>query len=162
MFPFFNKKAAFLSGTGICLLLILALWGTLPGCGFQGFARMRSDNALMVQYQDRQLPEQLNYYYCGRENLPYAVVGVDPAYSFVSKFWFPIEYGPKLYHKIDHLSNLEPGQDTVYAKTILGPSQNTLGLWFSYYHSTGVRVDESTRQIEIFNPYKPESMMSLF
>ncbi len=141
---------------------MLVLFFIGPGCLVDRFGGLRLDADVMARYQEKQLPPQLKYYYCGRENMPYAVVGIDPAYTFVSKFWFPIEYGPDLYRKIDHLSNLEPGQDIVYAKTILGPSHITLGMWFSYYPSTGVVVDEATHQIEVFNPYKPETRFQLF
>lgn len=127
------------------------------GCGIHSAGYMKHRPELMDQYKEKTLPENLSYFYCGRENLPYAVVGIDPAYSFETKIWFPIEFGPDLYDKIDHLSNLEPGQNRKYARAILSPAGNTIGLWFSFYHSTGVVVDEANHKIQVYNPYKPES-----
>ena len=70
------------------------------------------------------------------------MVGIDPACTFETKLWFPIEPGPELYRKIDHLSNLESGQNRMYVGAIIGPAGNTIGLWFSFYYSTGVIVKD--------------------
>ena len=89
-------------------------------------------------------------------------MGIDPAYTFETKSWFPIEPGPELYRKIDNLSNLESDQNRMYARAIIGPAGNTIGLWFSFYHSTGVIVDDTNHSIQVFNPYKPESRLRSF
>ena len=93
---------------------------------------------------------------------PMPWVGIDPAYTFETKSWFPIKPGPELYRKIDNLGNLEPGQDRMYARVIIGPAGNTIGMWFSFYHSTGVIVDDTNHKIQVFNPYKPESRRHFF
>lgn len=142
--------------------LVLGVFFLPAGCGLNMAGRMTGSTELMEQYREKRLPEQLNYFYCGREGLPYAVVGIDPAYTFESKFWFPIESGPDLYKKIDHLSDIEPGQSIMYARTIVGPAGNTVGVWFSFYHSTGVIVDDKNLKVQVFNPYKPESVFNFF
>ncbi|WP_319575962.1 hypothetical protein [uncultured Desulfobacter sp.] len=142
------------------LLLVFLL---IPaGCGLNTAGHMRHSPVLMEQYREKLLPEELSYFYCGRENLPYAVVGIDPAYTFETKSWFPIKPGPELYRKIDNLSNLEPDQDRMYARAIIGPAGNTIGMWFSFYHSTGVIVDDTNHSIQVYNPYKPESRRHSF
>lgn len=142
----------------------LVLWAFFipAGCGLNTAGHLTHSPVLMEQYREKLLPEQLSYFYCGRENLPDAVVGIDPAYTFETKFWFPIESGPDLYSKIDHLSNLEPGQDRLYAREIIGPAGNAIGVWFSFYYSTGVTVDDANHRIQVFNPYKPESRLDFF
>lgn len=137
-------------------LLLVSLFIS-AGCGFHSAGQMRHSPTLMERYREKTLAKQFSYFYCGRENLPYAVVGIDPAYSFETKLWFPIEFGPDLYRKIDHLSNLEPGQNRKYARDIIGPAGNVVGVWFSFYYSTGVIVDDANHKIKVFNPYKPES-----
>jgi len=146
-----------MSGRWITVSLVLVFVLISAGCGFHTAGYMKHRPELMAQYRENTLPDQYAYFYCGREDLPYAVVGIDPAYSFDTKFWFPIEFGPDLYQKIDHLSNLEPGQNRKYARAILGPAGNTIGVWFSYYHSTGVIVDDANHTIRVYNPYKPGS-----
>jgi hypothetical protein len=137
---------------------LVSLFFLIPaGCGVHTAGHMKHRPELMDQYREKTLPDQYSYFYCGREDLPYAVVGIDPAYSFETKFWFPIKFGAHLYDKIDHLSNLEPGQNKKYARDILGPAGNIIGVWFSFYHSTGVIVDDANHTIKVFNPYKPAS-----
>ncbi|NDY73648.1 hypothetical protein DO021_18230 [Desulfobacter hydrogenophilus] len=143
-----------------CLFLVFFF---IPaGCGLNTAGHMKHSPVVMEQYREKLLPKQFSYFYCGRENLPYAVVGIDPAYTFETKFWFPIEPGPELYRKIDHLSNLESGQNRMYARTIIGPAGNTIGMWFSFYYSTGVIVDDTNYRIQVFNPYKPKVSRSFF
>lgn len=149
-------------GLQVTASLFLVFFFIPAGCGLNTAAHMKHSPVLMEQYQEKLLPKQLSYFYCGREDLPYAVVGIDPAYTFEIKFWVPIEPGPELYRKIDHLSNLEAGQNKMYARTIIGPAGNTIGMWFSFYYSTGVIVDDTNHRIQVFNPYKPESRRHSF
>jgi hypothetical protein len=149
-------------GLQVTAFLLLLFFFIPAGCGFRTTGHMAHSPALMEQYREKLLSEQLSYFYCGRENLPYAVVGIDPAYTFETKFWVPIEAGPDLYRKIDHLSNLETGRNRMYARSIIGPAGNTIGVWFSFYYSTGMIVDDSNRKIQLFNPYRPESGFHFF
>ena len=144
-------------GRWITAYLVFVFILITAGCVFHTAGRMKHRPELMAQYREKTLSDQYAYFYCGRENLPDAVVGIDPAYSFETKFWFPIEFGPDLYHKIDHLSDLESGQSRKYARAILGPAGNTVGVWFSYYHSTVVIVDDADHTIKVYNPYKQKS-----
>jgi len=149
-------------GLQIIASLVLVFFLIPMGCGFNTAGYMKHSSELMEQYREMQLPQQLSYFYCGRENMPYAVVGIDPAYAFETKIWFPIEFGPELYRKIDHLSNLERSQNRMYARTIIGPTGQAIGVWFSFYYSTGVIVDDENHRIQVFNPYKPESRRDFF
>ncbi len=134
----------------ICLLII-------TGCIGGGWGRLKHNQDLMVNYKDKKLSETLNYYYCGRSSIPYAVIGIDKAYTFEGGTWFKIESPEDLYYKIGNLSDLEPNLTIMSGKDILGPDGRVIGLWFSCYNSTGVRVDEENGIVEVFNPYKPSS-----
>jgi hypothetical protein len=39
---------------------------------------------------------------------------------------------------------------------ILDPGGRRIGVWFSYYHHTPVRVDPDSGVLDIFNPYDPD------
>ena len=110
---------------------------------------------LLLRLEDKGLDPSFTYYYCGRSNLPYAVVGIDRAYAFTSRFWFKIESMEAVYHKIAHLSNLEPGQHIRYARQILAPDGRVAGTYFSYYHATPVWVDPEAKTVWVANPYRP-------
>ncbi len=140
-------------GTAVLIICLVIFTGCLGG----GWGRLKHSQDLMVSYQGKTLPETLNYYYCGRSSIPYAVIGIDQAYTFEGKSWLKIESTDDLYYKIGNLSDLEPDLTTMSGKDILGPDGRVIGLWFSYYSSTGVRVDEENGIVEVFNPYKPSS-----
>ncbi|MDD9304162.1 MAG: hypothetical protein HUK40_18160 [Desulfobacter sp.] len=114
----------------------------------------------MAEYHDKKLSSDLNYYYCGRSSIPDAVVGIDKSYTFEDKFWFKIESREDLYDKIRNLSDLEPEHSMMYAKDILDPQGRSIGTWFSFYNTTGIKVDEHAGVIEVFSPYKPSSRFS--
>ncbi len=113
--------------------LVLGLCLFVTGCTAGTWGRLTHSKDLMVQYQDRGLADGYAYYYCGRSSIPYAVVGIDPAYTFDSRFWFKIDSRDEVYHKIDNLSDLEVYHTTMYAKNILSPSGTVIGTWFSFY-----------------------------
>jgi hypothetical protein len=119
------------------------------------YGKLISSPAVLDQYQRQILPAGFQYYYCGRAGLPYAVVGIDDTYRFNDRLWFKIDTMDQVYEKIRHLSDLHPDATDMRAADILDPGGNRIGVWFSFYHHTPVRVDPQTRVLEIFNPYDP-------
>jgi len=132
----------------------------MAGCTPGTWGRLTHSKELMGQYQDKGLADTYTYYYCGRSSIPYAVVGIDPAYTFDSKFWFKIDSLDEVYRKIGNLSSLEAFHTIMYAKDIMSPSGAVIGTWFSYYNTTAVEVNEENKEINVFNPYKPSSRIS--
>lgn len=116
---------------------------------------LKSSPELLLSLEGKGLDPAFAYYYCGRSNLPYAVVGIDRAYTFKSRFWFQIGSMDEVYHKIAHLANLERGQHTRYARQILAPDGGVAGTYFSFYHATPVSVDETAKTVWVSNPYTP-------
>jgi hypothetical protein len=47
------------------------------------------------------------------------------------------------------------------AADILDPQGRRIGVWFSFYHYTPVRVDEDSGILNIFNPYDPDEEQGL-
>ena len=139
----------------VALCLVPALF--LAGCTGGSWGMLKHNTRLMEALQAEDLPENYTYYYVGRANLPYAVVGIAPDYTFDSKFWFKIETREDLYAKIGRLSNLEAFHTRMYAKDIVSPSGRVMGNWFSYYNTTAVSVNEETQGVSVANPYKPGS-----
>ncbi len=135
-----------------CLYLVYLFF--LGGClGTSGNLRLNSD--LLVQYKEAALPKDYNYYYCGRSGLPYAVVGIDASYKLHDRFWFKIEAEKEIYKKIGNLSQLHPDTGSMVSSDILNKEGKKIGVWFSYYRYTPVRVDPETRMVAVFNPYNP-------
>ena len=134
------------------VVVILSIF--LIGCvGVSG--KLKSNPTLLAQYKDKALSKTYNYYYCGRSSLPYAVVGIDNTYGFNDRLWFKIESEQAVYEKIRNLSDLEIDSFPMAGADILDGQGNKIGVWFSHYRHTPVRVDDKSRMVEVFNPYNP-------
>ena len=116
------------------------------------YAVTHADPAVESLFKQNQMPSKYNYYYTGRSNLPYAVIGIDPKYTLNSKFWHKIESKNKIGKKINNLMPIR-GNHVTYGR-ILDSEGNQIGLWFSEYRSTIVRF-ESNNKLKVFSPYQP-------
>ena len=64
---------------------------TVFGGSVGEYAKIASSSEVESLVKTNQLPLNYKYYYTGRANLPYAVIGIDPQYTLKSKFWHEIE-----------------------------------------------------------------------
>ncbi len=117
------------------LLAGMALVGACAG----SYGKLVTSPASLDRYRHQTLPADLQYYYCGRSGLPYAVIGIDDTYRFNDRVWFRIDTMAEVYEKIENLSDLHPGARTIRASEILDPKGTRIGVWFSFYHYTPVR-----------------------
>lgn len=138
---------------GICALLLAGVI-MIAGC-MGSYGKLVSNPVIQAQFNTRTLSETYQYYYSGRSGLPYAVVGIDPKYRFNSRLWFKIDTMDQVYQKIRNLSDLHIDAASMRAADILDNEGNLIGVWFSYYYYTPVRIDPKTGMVEIFNPYDP-------
>jgi len=133
------------AATAITIMLFLS------GC-MGSYGRIKSNPDLTDAFKNNLKLPDYNYYYCGRENLPYAVVGIDPQYEFQDSVWFKIETKADVYKKAASIT----AWDRTWSRgaDILDPEGNRIGIWFSYYSSTSVKVGPDNK-VAVFNPYRP-------
>ena len=131
--------------------MIIMIMLILPGC-MQRYGSLKSNPELTAAFQDRQALPDFNYYYNGRENLPYAVVGIDPRYEFQDRVWHPIETKEDVYRKAAGVT----AWDNHWSRgaDILDAEGNRIGVWFSYYDSTTVKLGPDNR-VAVYSPYSP-------
>ena len=154
-------KLSYLRPTGcvnwITIILFIGLFTTLffqvtfaenPG----EYAVIRFDPAAESLFKQNRLPTEYHYYYTGRSQIPYAVMGIDPKYTLNSKFWHKIESKNKIGKKINNLMPITGGHVTY--ERILDSGGNQIGLWFSEYPNTIVRFG-SGNELKVFSPYQP-------
>ena len=136
------------------ILVLLVLQVTLTGC-IENHGRIISNPTLFEDYKTRQALPEYHYYYCGRSGLPYAVVGIDPKYIFSDRLWHKIETKEDVYKKIEGLMPTPWESFRVTSADIFDSSGNKVGIWFSYYYTTTVKIVPGTNIIEVYNPYNP-------
>jgi hypothetical protein len=136
----------------ILLLAGMALIGACAG----SYGKLVTSPASLEQYRQQTLSADLQYYYCGRSGLPYAVIGIDDTYRFNDRVWFRIDTMDEVYEKIYNLSDIHPHARTMRAADILDPEGRQIGVWFSFFHYTPVQVDPDSGVLTVFNPYDPD------
>jgi len=135
------------------ILLVLFI---LPACA-QKYGYIQENETVLDLYASKMPLPDYDYYYTGRSNLPYAVIGVDKKYTFNDRVWIKIDSKEEVYDKIAHLDD-RPGTgvyNDITGADIVNKSEGKLGIWFSYYAYTIVKVDPDTKMLDVFNPYSP-------
>jgi len=131
-------------------ILVLAAGLLLSGCTGD-YGRLKT-NAEWTEAFTKQLElPDYNYYYCGRENMPYAVVGIDSKYTFDDRLWHKIDSKADVYQRAAGVmvwnDQWSRGAD------ILDPDGNRIEIWFSYYRNTTVKMGPGNT-VAVFNPYQ--------
>lgn len=143
---------------------ILFLIGLLTMLSFQTvfagspgeYAVIRKDPGVKVLFKQNQLPSEYQYYYTGRSNLPYAVIGISPKYTLNSKYWYKIESQSQIIKKVKNL--MPTGFTGVSYGRILDSADNQVGLWFSEYPRTIVKFGPNN-SLKVFSPYRPNKYL---
>ena len=140
----------------ISAILVILVLLTLPGC-MASYGRLKTNPDLTDVFKNRRVLPDYNYYYCGRADLPYAVVGIAPEYDFQDRVWHKIETKEEVYEKAAGVL----AWNDIWSRgaEILDPSGNRIGIWFSYYHSTTVKVGPENK-VWVYNPYSPNKHSS--
>ena len=144
-----NVPAYYLKHRGLCFMLFAgaALAVGLIGC-FQNYGRFSRNAQIHHAFQSGSVPPELNYYYAGRETMPYAIMGIDPGYAIPSSLWIAFEPLPEQLRKMS--ANIY-GKDRYdpYGFNILDPDGVIVGIWFSSLHFPSVKIDKQNRTVEV-------------
>jgi hypothetical protein len=151
-----NVPSYFSKCCGLCFKLFAgaALIVGLSGC-LENYGRFSRDAQVSHAFRSGSVPQELNYFYAGKETMPYAIMGIDPGYEISSSFWTAFEPQPEQMRKMS--SNIY-GKDRYdpYGFNILDPDGAIVGIWFSSLHFPSINVDQQNRTVKVL--YKnPES-----
>ena len=134
---------------GLCFILFVGtvLAVCLSGC-LQSYGRFSRDAQVNHAFRSGSVPPELNYYYAGRDTMPYAIMGIDPGYAISSPLWIAFEPQPEQVRKMS---------SNIYGKhrydpqgfNIMDPDGAIVGIWFSSLHFPSVKVDQQKRSVEI-------------
>ncbi len=142
-----RSMTIFLAGVFLLVFAQAAFSGS-PGA----YADFSVDPAFETQVKQSQMPSEYNYYYTGRSDLPYAVIGIDPKYTLKSKYWHKIVSRDEILEKVNHLMPI--GNANLTYRKIMGEARSQIGVWFSEYRKTIVKFEPNDR-LTVFSPYQP-------
>jgi hypothetical protein len=123
----------------------------LTACGDYG--KLERNRELAKVFENNQVDPGLRYFYFGRENMPYAIAGIDPRFTLASKFWHPVEPRTGRFEKMvywiwtDH--NYKP-----YGAYVVAPGGERVGVFYSSISRVVIKIDRTTRTVAL-TPDKP-------
>ncbi len=102
------------------------------------YGRLQYNNEVSLAFQKFETLDNYNYYYSGRQNKPSAIIGIDPAFEFSSRFWTVIE--PDQFETmVGRLSPPEYG--FLNGAYMLAPDGRKAGVWYSWVKITSFKFD---------------------
>jgi hypothetical protein len=136
---------------------IFAVLLLITGCAAGGYGRIVTDAEVTRLFTTQTVPEAYRYYQTGRSNLPYAIIGIAPNYRLVSVDWEPVEPNTEEFSRKVAFVWL-PGRwdrlESPQGAWIVDAHGARVGIWYSYYPQTSVRVTPD-RRVSIFSPFIP-------
>ena len=120
----------------------------ISGC-FENYGRLKHNAAVTRTFQTYQVAPNYKYYYYGRTNMPYAIVGIDRAYHMRSRVWREVDRDTEQFQRMifwvwddiryAYQRNFTRGAD------ILNPEGKRVGIWYSGLWWAAIRFEEDNR-----------------
>jgi hypothetical protein len=126
----------------------------ISGC-FENYGRLKRNPEVTKAFKTNQVENDYRYYFYGRSNQPYVVVGIDREYHMESYMWREVDHTTDkfkdmiywIWADITYYYNPEMGAD------ILDPGGKKVGLWYSGIWWAAIRFHEDNR-IEVMPDVK--------
>ncbi len=130
------------SGAVLGALIASAL---VSGC-FENYGRLRHNHEVTRAFQTDQVEPAYKYYYYGRTNMPYAIVGIDRNYHMKSRVWREVDRDTGQFNKMI----LRVWDDIFLPFSLSGayitdPDGKKVGIWYSGIWYAAVRFEENNR-----------------
>jgi len=141
---------------GYIALAVLVLMAA--GCT-KNYGQFSKSAEVSLAFQQGDHQPDYQYFYAGRDNMPYAIIGIDRSYTVPSRYWIPFDPESGMLRK---MSDNMYGKHSYYPAGyhILDPDGNIIGVWFSSVNQYSVSVDQQNRTVEVLfrNPENSRSM----
>lgn len=106
------------------------------------YGQIKSNPATDEAFDSHRVPMNYNYYYFGRSNMPYAIVGLDPQYNLESRLWRRVDAGTAEFKQMVEWTWWDTYNypDTPQGKDILDPEGRKIGIWYSSARWAAVKM----------------------
>ncbi|MGB7919697.1 MAG: hypothetical protein WCF40_06530 [Desulfobacterales bacterium] len=130
---------------GLKALIASFGFAVLTGC-LANYGRLEINSAVEQAFRNHEMLDHYQYYYSGRENKPSAIIGIDPAFQFSSKYWTAIE--PSQFETM--VGRMFPEYGFLYGAYILAPDGRKAGVWYSWVNIFTAKFEDD--RIIVFSP----------
>jgi len=153
-------RRKFASSAVYCFFLLLLFLG---GCTAGQYGQLRMDSKVTQMFDAGSVPGSFRYYTIGRNDLPYAIIGIIPGYHLIPDFWDPVEpNNPAFTRKVRFIWTPETWDryENGTGAWILDSKGDKIGIWYSMYPRTVIKMI-SDHRVEIFSPYTPSNALGI-
>ena len=142
-----NKNDRRFSYWTAALVLIFSV--VAVGCA-GSYGRLQRDPQVTKAFDDNTVNPEYQYYYYGRSNQPYIIVGIDRSYNMESRMWRSVEPNSDQFKEMVYWIWIDVlyGYQREKGAHILDPQGNRVGLWYSHLWWAAIRFSDDNR-IEI-------------
>ena len=139
-----NKNDRHLRHWATILALILSV--VAVGCS-GSYGRLQRDPQVTKAFDDNTVNPEYQYFYYGRSNQPYIIVGIDRSYYMKSKVWREVEANSDQFKEMVYWIWTDILYAPYYDKGahILDPQGNRVGLWYSHIWWAAIRFSDDNR-----------------
>jgi hypothetical protein len=129
------------------LVAVVAPMLIFAGC-MKNYGRFLVDAEVSNNFRNGLVDPEFNYFYAGRDTMPYAIIAIDARYKVHSRYW--ISFAPESM-QLKNMSENMYGKmiSQPYGAHIVDPDGKTIGVWFSTVSNRSVNVDPGSRTVEI-------------
>jgi hypothetical protein len=127
----------------------LILFALVSGC-FQNYGRLKRDPEVTKAFDTNKVESDYQYFFYGRSNQPYIIVGIDRTYHMRSKMWREVDHNSERFRRMVYWiwDDILWGKNYIKGAHILDPQGNKVGLWYSHLWWAAIRFSDDNR-IEI-------------
>ncbi len=135
------------------LLRYCAVFGSLflssivSGC-FENYGRLKHSADVTRDFKTYQVDPNYKYYFYGRRNLPFAIVGIDRNYHMRSRVWREVDHDTEEFQKMIFWvwdDNIPYTRFPRSGAHITDPSGKKVGIWYSSIWYAAVRFEKNNR-----------------
>ncbi len=124
------------------------------GC-MANYGRLSMDGQVGKDFRKGVMQADYDYFYAGRDTMPYAIVGIDARFAVSSPYWIPLGSDSE---KIAKMSGNIFGENhcNPYGAHILASDGTVVGVWYSNLRDYSIIVNKNDRTVVILfdNPEK--------
>jgi len=132
---------------GVCIITFTMVF--LAACS-GNYGRLQNSNEVGQAFKNFEMLDNYEYYFSGRPNKPSAIIGIDPAFEFESRFWTVIE-PDQFQTMVGRLSPPEYG--FLNGAVMLTPDGRKAGVWYSWVRIASVKFDGDRIMISSPEPF---------
>jgi len=128
---------------GISVFIMMVLSGCL-----ENYGRLNRSSEIQKAFESNQVPEEYNYYFYGRRNQPYAVMGLDASYNLRSRMWRKVEPDTAEFKNMTRFVWADLGYYP-YGANILDPEGQKVGIMHTSSIMVAVKFDKEAKTVEV-------------